>query len=84
MSHARKIQKKQTDDPEELREAPEVHANVFLVSNPKTELLTYGILAINQAHNEGILTYKEWLTLSQEWAIGVLKDKHQRGDTCKS
>lgn len=84
MSHARKIQKKQTDDPEELREAPEVHADVLLVSNPKPELLTYGILAINQAHNEGKLTFKEWLTLSGEWAKEVLKDKGQRGDACKS
>ncbi len=34
---------------------------------------TYGLLVINHAYNEGKVTFKEWLALSREWALKIIK-----------
>ncbi len=43
----------------------------------RNTVLTYGLLAINHAYNEGKLTFQEWLELSHEWTLKIIE---QYGD----
>ena len=41
------------------------------------ELLEGGLFAINQAHNEGKLTLKQWVRLSAEWRRRIIEEQDE-------
>lgn len=45
---------------------------------------TYGLLVINNAYNEGKITFWQWLELSRAWAEAMLKQFQATEDLCKS
>ncbi len=34
---------------------------------------TWGILTLTQAHNDGRLTFMEWLALSRDWSLRMIE-----------
>jgi hypothetical protein len=40
------------------------------------DIPTYRLLEINQAYNEGKITFREWLELSREWALKMI-ERHE-------
>jgi hypothetical protein len=41
---------------------------------------TYGLIVINNAYNEGQITFLQWLELSKAWAEAMIE---QFGDNCQ-
>ena len=42
---------------------------------------TYGLLVINNAYNEGQITFLQWLELSREWALKMIERyEHPQAD----
>ncbi len=48
------------------------------------DVLTYGLLVINHAYNEGKTTFKEWLELSRNWALKIIEQYSGETAECPS
>lgn len=51
---------------------------------PEPTVPTYGLIVINNAYNEGQITFLQWLELSKAWAEAMIEqfgDNHQRRTT---
>jgi hypothetical protein len=42
---------------------------------------TYGLLVINHAYNQGLLSFQEWRELSRQWAEAMQARYRQGGTT---